>query len=120
MSRYYLKDHVTDAMLEAVGFEISHVAVYPTAMVRIVNDKQVIEVCMEEPSYNVWSGEDWKQTKLLKLWECKVVKRSQNRILLEPNVKDHWYYERIQYGGNDITPYIKDLLDLNYVEVRNE
>lgn len=116
--KYKLKEHVTDEMLIECGFEKSHVAVFPTALVKIVDDKHVIEVCMEEPSYNMWTGEDWKDTKILKLWKCHVVKQSTSKIILEPNVKKHWYYEKYKFEfDNKITPYIQDLIELGYVEV---
>lgn len=116
--RYKLKEHVTDEMLSACGFEKSHVAVFPTALVKIVDDKHVIEVCMEEPSYNMWTGEDWKKSRVLIFWLCEKVEKSKSLIILEPNVKEHWYYERYKCEfDNKITPHIQDLIDLDYVEV---
>ena len=107
----------TEEQLVERGYHKSHVAVFPTAMTKIIDDKHVIEVCMEEPSYNMWDGRDWKQSKIFELWQCSVVKKSNNKILLEPNVKEHWYYEKKQYGIEDITPYIQDLIDDGLVEV---
>jgi hypothetical protein len=116
MKKWKLKNHVTDDMLIGCGYHMSHVAVVPTKMVKIVDDKHVIEVCMEEPSYNFWTGEDWKNSRRLFLRECSIVKKSTNTIILQPDVTEHWYYEVKRLSEKDIVTFIQDLMELGYVE----
>lgn len=90
MSRYHLKDHVTDEMLQAFGFSFE----YGKAVNYTTNT-------------------------------CTTVRIKDKRIVL---YKESCVSGRDDFGGCDlwireipmVKKYIKDLLDLNYVEVKND
>ncbi len=101
------------------GYHLSHVAVYPKKYVKIVDKdkKYIIEICMEEPSYNTWTNKDWKDSKILKLWKCKKLEYTNRTIVLEPNVKEHWYYEQYKtIIGTQINNYIQDLIEKRLIK----
>ena len=89
--KYYLKDNVTDEMLEAVGFEIHHKEdirfKYALKNYHNFND------CEEEIFISLGKDEG-----ILKIY--KMIKWNE------------------LYKEDDITSYIQDLIKLDYVEVR--
>ena len=108
----YIYTGTEEQLIESV-YSKSHVAVYPTAFVKVVDieKKYIIEICLEEPSYNDWTGEDWKHSREIRIWECSLInERSKSKILLEPKVGEHLYYERLGWGFVESTPYIQDLI----------
>lgn len=104
--------------LEKYGYYISHVAVFPKKIVKQVADEYVIEIGIEEPSRNIWSGRDWKDSRILCLYHCKKIEpHCKNKILLEPEIEEHLYYEKDfgTYDKNEITPYINDLIKDGFI-----
>ena len=90
MSKYYLKDHVTDEMLQAVGF---------------------VKACEYPIRTYIRSTGVY----------CDIQK--ENETLYVALEEDYPDYREISFNGDwldlNIEDYIQDLLDLNYVEVRN-
>lgn len=122
MKKYYLKEDVDFERLKEYGYFISHVAVFPKKIVKQVDNSHVIEIGIEEPSRNIWTGIDWKDSRLLCLYHCKKIESNCKRtILIEPNVKEHLYYENDfgTYNIDEIKPYIQDLIKANLVEERD-
>ena len=82
--KYKLKEHVTDEMLEEVGFEM---------------DRHVGLIHGTRPCDN-YDGEIY----VILTWGMKTIQGDE--LLMQ------WNDER----ENDITPYIQDLIELDYVE----
>lgn len=85
--KYYLKPHVTDEMLKAVGF---------------VKDRH---------------GDHYRNTKR---GEINIYKWSRE---IDENVYDRYTYTGYKYANeyrHIVKKHIKDLIDLDYVEVRND
>lgn len=97
--------------LKKYGFIQSKVSIYPQTLVKVVDieKKYIVEVCNEPlRGYNVWSGEDWKDVGVLKLWEC-------NRLDMEYKYRDGEvspYYERNRTNNALLTEYIQDFAHL--------
>ena len=104
-------------ILKEYGFTQSKVASFPMALMKVVDiDKgYVIEVCNDpKRSYNMWSGKDWKDVGILKLWECDA---------LDLNYK--WrdgeispYYETKRTHNELLPNYTQDLINGGLVETK--
>lgn len=82
--KYYLKDHVTDEMLQAVGFGIiSNKWGYKWAVRKPFSDGEELTITLHR------GGDDYR------------------------GIYTHPY-------DKDVTPIIQDLIQLGYVEVRND
>ena len=118
-----LKQNVKFEELEKYGYFVSHVAVFPKKIVKQVDDKHIIDIGIEEPLINIWTGKDWKDSRILCLHHCKKIEpHCKDKILLEPDIEEHLYYET-DYGTykcNEIEPFIQDLINDNLVEKLNE
>ena len=115
-----IKSDIDLKELEKFGFEQSRVAVYPKKLVKVVDweNKKVLEICNDKPNKNIWSGKDVNNVGEIWLCDCKELKISNYKILLEPNVKEHLYYETT-YGTAEyekIEKYIYDLIKADLVE----
>ena len=114
-----VKDKVNLKELEKYGYFISHVAVLPKKIVKQVDNEYVIEIGIEEPCRNIWTGRDWKDSRILSLHHCKKIEpHSKNKILLEPEIEEHFYYETDYgtYSHDKIKPYIDDLIKADLIE----
>ena len=114
-----IKDNVDLKELEKYGYFISHVAVFPKKIVKRVDNEHIIEIGIEEPSRNIWTGRDWKDSRILSLHHCKKIElHCKNKILLEPEIEEHLYYETDHgtYNCDAIKPYIDDLIKADLVE----
>ena len=114
-----IKDNVNLKELEKYGYYISHVAVFPKKIVKQVADEYVIEIGIEEPSRNIWTGRDWKDSRILSLHQCrKIEPHCKGKILLEPEIEEHLYYETDYgtYSHDKIKPYIDDLIKADLIE----
>ena len=88
-------------------------------IVKQVSDEYIIEIGIEKPSKNIWSGKDWKDSRILSLHHCKILEpHCKNKILLEPEIEEHLYYETDYgtYENSKIYPYIDDLIKAGIVE----
>ena len=113
-----LKDNVKLEELEKYGYFISHVSVIPKKIVKQVDKDYIIDIGIEEPSRNL-TGRDWKDSKILCLHHCKVIEpHCKRKILLEPEVEEHLYYETDYgtYNEKEIKKYIDDLIKADLVE----
>lgn len=101
--------------LEKYGFKQSKVACYPIKTVKVVDfeKKYVIEICNDKPSYNMWTGKDWKDVGILKLWECKEIDLNYKWRDGENGV----YYECDKTHNEEIEKYIQDLIKDKIIEV---
>jgi hypothetical protein len=119
-----IKDNVDLKELEKFGYFKSHVAVLPKKIVKQIDNEYVIEICIEEPSKNIWTNEDWKKSRIPVLCHCKKIEPNcKNIILIEPEIKEHLYYETDYSTWNEyeVSKYINDLIKANLVEeVSNE
>lgn len=118
-----IKDNVDLKELEKFGYFISRVAVFPKKIVKQVDSEHIIEIGIEEPSINIWTGKDWKDSRILSLHHCKTIEpHCKNKILLEPEIEEHLYYETDYgtYSDNAIEPYIDDLIKADLVEKVDE
>lgn len=97
MSRYYLKDHVTDKMLQAAGF---------------VKDE-------EQPNVGViWFDRDCLKFKDEDLADDFLIVATKH---CDKRKERLFQFNYPQYRlDDDIEDYIQDLLDLDYVEARND
>ena len=114
-----VKDDVDLKELEKYGYFISHVTVLPKKIVKQVDNEHVIEIGIEEPSRNIWTGRDWKDSRILSLHHCKKIEpHCKDKILLEPEIEEHLYYETDYgtYSYDEIKPYIDDLIKADLVE----
>ena len=114
-----IKDNIDLKELEKYGYYISHVAVFPKKIVKQVSDEYIIEIGIEKPSINIWSGKDWKDSRILSLHHCKILEpHCKNKILLEPEIEEHLYYETDYgtYENSKIESYIDDLIKADLVE----
>lgn len=105
---FVLKKEVTQEDLERFGYTLSRVAVYPTKMMKVADvvKNLVIEVCLEESLYNTWTHKDTKDSRILKLWVCRVLRLEDEKI----------YYEDDHTQNELIEPYIWDLIKAGLVE----
>ena len=118
-----VKDNVDFKELEKYGYFISHVAVLPKKIVKQVDNEHIIEIGIEEPSRNIWTGRDWKDSRILSLKHCaKIEPHCKNKILLEPEIEEHLYYETDYgtYSYDKIKPYIDDLIKADLIEKVDE
>ena len=114
-----IKNNVDLKELEKYGYFISHVAVFPKKIVKQIDNEYVIEIGIEKPSINIWTGRDWKDSRILSLHHCKILEpQCKNKILLEPEIEEHLYYETDYgtYENSKIEPYIDDLIKADLVE----
>ena len=114
-----IKDNVDLKELEKFGYFISHVEVFPKKIVKQVDNEYIIEIGIEEPSRNIWTGRDWKDSRILSLHHCKILEPNcKNKILLEPEIEEHLYYECDfgTYKNSEIEPYIDDLIKADLIE----
>ena len=114
-----IKSDVDLKELEKYGYFISHVAVCPKKIVKQVDNEYIIEIGIEEPSKNIWTGRDWKDSRILSLHHCKKIEpHCKNKILLEPEIEEHLYYETDYgtYSYDAIKPYIDDLIKADLIE----
>lgn len=106
-------------ILKTFGFSQSKVANFPQKLFKIVDiDKRyIIEVCNDsERSYNMWSGKDWKDVGILKLWECR-------KLELDYKWRDGIispYYELDRTYNELLINYIQDLINSEVVEIVEE
>ena len=102
MKKYYLKEDVDFEQLKDFEFEQSYVAVYPKKLVKVVDweNKKILEICNDKPIKNIWSRKDVNNVREIWLYDCKELKILNNKILLEPNIKEHLYYEST-YGTRE-------------------
>lgn len=115
-----IRDGVDLKELEKFGYFISHVAVYPRKIVKQVDNEHVIEIGIEKPSRNIWTGRDWTDSRILCLNHCKKLEpHCKTKILLEPEIEEHLYYETDYgtYNEKKIKPYIQDLFEADLVEM---
>ena len=118
-----IKKDIDLKVLEKYGYFISHVAVLPKKIVKQVDNEHVIEIGIEEPSRNIWTGRDWKDSRIISLKHCKKIEpHCKNKILLEPEIEEHLYYEADYgtYNYDAIKPYIDDLIKDNLIEKVDE
>ena len=114
-----IKDNVDLKELEKYGYFISHVSVLPKKIVKQVDKDYIIDIGIEEPSRNIWTGRDWKDSRILCLHHCKILDpHCKSKILLEPDIEEHLYYETDYgtYDENEIKKYIDDLIKAGLVE----
>lgn len=114
-----VKDNVSLKELENYGYFISHVSVIPKKIVKQVDKDYIIDIGIEEPSRNIWTGRDWKDSRILCLHHCKVIEpHCKRKILLEPEVEEHLYYETDYgtYNEKEIKKYIDDLIKADLIE----
>lgn len=114
-----IKDSVDLKELEKFGYFISHVAVLPKKIVKQVDNEYIIEIGIEEPSRNIWTGKDWKDSRILSLHHCKKIgPHCKSKILLDPEIEEHLYYETDfgTYENSKIEPYIDDLIKADMIE----
>lgn len=114
-----IKNNFNLKELEKFGYFVSHVAVFPKKIVKQVSDEYIIEIGIEEPSRNIWTNKDWKDSRILSLHHCKILEpHCKNKILLEPEIEEHLYYETDYgtYENSKIEPYIDDLIKADLVE----
>lgn len=94
--KYYLKPHVTDEMLQAVGF---------------VKDE-------ESPPMIVWFDRDCLKFKEFDLADDFLIVATEHFDKIRERL---FMFNYPQYRFDDnIEDYIQDLIDLGYVEVRND
>ena len=114
-----IKDSVDLKELEKFGYSISHVSVTPKYMVKQVDDEYVIHIGIEEPLKNMWTGRDFHDSRILILNHCTLIQpHSKRKILIEPEIQEHLYYE-VDYGSyadEKIEPYIQDLFEAGLIE----
>ena len=118
-----IKDNVDLKELEKFGYFISHVAVYPKKIVKQVDNEYIIEIGIQEPLINIWTGKDRNDSRILCLYHCKKIEpHCKNIILLEPEIEEHLYYETDYgtYKNSKIKPYIDDLINADLVEKVDE
>lgn len=115
-NQYIIKDDNFEALKE-FGFVQSKVSCFPIQLIKVVDleNRYILEVCNEaERSYNMWSGKDWMEVGILRLWKCKSV-----------DVKYEWLdgeispnYERDITNNEFIENYIQDLIDAVLIEIK--
>lgn len=101
-----------------MGFSKSHVAVYPECLVRVADwdKKYILEIGISSPCINFWDGKDKNGYRVIDLWECHRLENTNTKILLEPDVKEHLYYERHITHNEEIKEYIQDLIENGFIE----
>lgn len=115
---FKIRENVDLKELEKYGYFISHVSILPKKIVKQVDKDYIIDIGIEEPSRNILTGRDWKDSRILCLHHCKVLKpHCKNKILLEPGIEEHLYYETDYgtYNENEIKKYIDDLIKADLV-----
>lgn len=115
--QYIIKDDNFEA-LKDFGFVQSKVSCFPIELIKVADleNRYILEVCNEaERSYNMWSGKDWMEVGILKLWKCKSI-----------DSKYEWsdgdispYYERDRTNNELIENYIQDLIDAGLIEIKD-
>ncbi|MGE4321215.1 MAG: hypothetical protein AB7E61_07185 [Acholeplasmataceae bacterium] len=103
----------TEEQLIENGFEKSHVAVLPTALVKIIDDNHVIEICMDgNGRYN--GDPKGKDLELLNI--LKEIKSEKQKIMEEIKRKEkryEFYKENATRETDLVSMYKKELDDLN-------
>ena len=111
---YTLAPSVTAEMLEKEGFEKSVKQIYPEVYIKQVGDKYILQVCLEKPNINWWTGDDSHQSRVLVGWKCKSIKATTDWAVNNPTRKKWLDYETERYV--EIAPeHIKDLIEKGYV-----
>lgn len=109
-----LKNDIEFKELEKFGYIKDKKSILPKLMIKVINESTLIKVGIDKPSYNIWSGKCWNESREFRYYAVYNLEFTHKWKdgEIAPYYEGNWSTTKNEI----VKPYIDDLIQAGLVE----